>query len=57
MISHIVSYWRYQFQPNQSEGTNIEEFLDLLKDFDLDFSPGKSGGLRILSYSLGSLPA
>jgi hypothetical protein len=39
MISHIVSYWRYQFRPNQSEVTNIEEFLDLLKDFDLGLSP------------------
>jgi hypothetical protein len=39
MISHIVSYWRYQFRPNQSEVTNVEEFLDLLKDFDLGLSP------------------
>jgi hypothetical protein len=39
MISHIVSYWRYQFRPNQSEVTNVEEFLDLLKEFDLGLSP------------------
>lgn len=39
MISHIVSYWRYQFRPNQTEVTNVEEFLDLLKDFDLGLSP------------------
>ncbi|CAN1566127.1 hypothetical protein MCEMIH15_02922 [Caulobacteraceae bacterium] len=39
MISHIVSYWRYQFRPNQSEVTNVEEFLDLRKDFDLGLSP------------------
>jgi hypothetical protein len=39
MISHIVSYWRYQFRPSQTEVTNVEEFLDLLKDFDLGLSP------------------
>ena len=39
MISHIVSYWRYQFRPNQADVTNVEEFLDLLKDFDLGLSP------------------
>ncbi|MCA3693748.1 hypothetical protein [Aquidulcibacter sp.] len=39
MISHIVSYWRYQFKPTQSEVTNVEEFIELLKDFDLGLSP------------------
>lgn len=39
MISHIVSYWRYQFKPTQTEVTNVDEFLDLLKDFDLGFAP------------------
>jgi hypothetical protein len=39
IISHIVSYWRYQFKPNQTEVTNVEEFLDLLRDFDLGLSP------------------
>jgi hypothetical protein len=39
MISHIVSYWHYQFWPSQSEVTNVEEFLDLLKDFDLSLFP------------------
>jgi hypothetical protein len=39
MISHIVSYWQYKFRPNQTEVTNAEEFLDLLRDFDLGLSP------------------
>ncbi len=39
MISHIVSYWRYQFRPSQTEVHNVEEFLELLKDFDMGLSP------------------
>jgi hypothetical protein len=37
-LFRIVSYWRYQFRPNQSGVTNIEDFIDLLKDFDPSLS-------------------
>jgi predicted DNA-binding protein YlxM (UPF0122 family) len=39
VISHIVSYWQHQFKPTQTEVVNVEEFLDLLKEFELGLAP------------------
>jgi hypothetical protein len=39
VISHIVSYWQHQFKPTQTEVVNVDEFLELLKEFELGLAP------------------
>jgi predicted DNA-binding protein YlxM (UPF0122 family) len=39
VISHIVSYWQHQFKPTQTEIVNVDEFLELLKEFELGLAP------------------
>ena len=39
VISHIVSYWQHQFKPTQTEVVNVDDFLDLLKEFELGLAP------------------
>lgn len=39
MMSHIVSFWRFRFKQTQSEVSNVDEFLEILRDFDLGLAP------------------
>jgi hypothetical protein len=39
MVSHIVSYWRYRFRSAEKGGIDIEEYLDILREFALGLAP------------------
>lgn len=39
MVSHIVSYWRYRFRSAEKGGIDIEEYLDILREFAVGLAP------------------
>jgi hypothetical protein len=39
MVSHIVSYWAYRFRVAEKGGIDIEEYLDILREFAVGLAP------------------
>lgn len=39
MVSHIVSYWAYRFRIAEKGGIDMEEYLDILREFSIGLSP------------------
>jgi hypothetical protein len=35
MVSHIVSYWSYRYRVAEKGGITIEEYLDILREFNV----------------------
>jgi len=42
MVSHIVSYWAYRFRVAEKGGIDIEEYLDILREFAVGLAPRRS---------------
>jgi len=42
MVSHIVSYWAYRFRSAEKSGIDMEEYLDILREFSIGLAPRRN---------------